>query len=270
VIPNKFAALRVEGDLDRRAVGMFDEMNGIGAHEVVIETPEHGGRLHEYGPEQLADLGRVCHERVVDLSRDVRFRYVQIFRNYGPKAGASLDHPHTQIIALPIVPRWVKEELTCCKLHWEKTQRCVFCDIVDQERREKVRVVCENDEVLVFEPFASKFPFETWLIPKRHQADFREVGAADLSGLMDALSKTLRSLALALADPPYNLMIHSAPFSAQEAELMANTPRDYHWHVEIIPRLTTTGGFEWGTGFHINTTAPETAGRVLREALSRA
>jgi UDPglucose--hexose-1-phosphate uridylyltransferase len=270
VIPNKYAALRVEGDLDRRGVGMYDEMNGVGAHEVLIESPEHGGRMYSYSDEHLAAIGRSARERFVDLSRDQRFRYIQIFRNFGVKAGASLDHPHIQIIALPIVPRWVKEELTCARMHWERTERCVFCDIVNQERQDGDRLVFENDQFVAFEPFAAKFPFETWLIPKRHQPDFREVPGEDLFGLMEALRETLRALALGLADPPYNLVLHSAPFSAQEAELLANTAVDYHWHVEIIPRLTMMGGFEWGTGFHINTTAPETAAHFLREALAKA
>ncbi len=270
VVPNKFAALRVEGELDRRGLGMYDEMSGIGAHEVVIESPEHRQRLWQFGDDQFTALARVCHERVCDLSRDIRFRYIQIFRNFGARAGASLEHPHTQIIALPIVPRWVKEELACAREHWMRTERCVFCDIVHQEQRDGERLVHDNEHFLAFEPFASKFPFETWIIPKRHEADFRRAGGDILPALADTLRRTLTALARALADPPYNLMLHSAPFSAHEAELIANTPNDYHWHIEIIPRLTVPGGFEWGTGFHINPTRPETAATFLRQALAEA
>jgi UDPglucose--hexose-1-phosphate uridylyltransferase len=270
VIPNKFAALRVEGDLDRRGVGLYSEMNGIGAHEVVIESPEHGQRMHSFTDEQLIAIARVCHERVIDLSRDQRFRYVQIFRNFGPKAGASLEHPHTQIIALPIVPRWVKEELACAREHWQRTERCVFCDIVAQERGDGERSVYENEHFMAFMPFASKFPFETWILPKTHRADFRLAESGELQCLADSLRQTLKLLALGLADPPYNLMLHSAPFSAHDSELLANTANDYHWHIEIIPRLTIPGGFEWGTGFHINPTSPEAAARFLREAQASA
>lgn len=266
VIPNKYAALRVEGDLERRGVGMYDEMRGVGAHEVVIETPDHAGRMHSYDEAHLADVVRVCHGRVCDLSRDTRFRYTQIFRNFGRRAGASLDHPHTQIIALPMVPRWVKEELTCARMHWERTERCLFCDIANQERRDGERLVFENDQFVAFEPFAAKFPFETWILPRRHEADFRRVPGDTVLALAQTLRETLRALARALADPPYNLILHSAPFSAHEAELLANTEADYHWHIEIIPRLTVQAGFEWGTGCHINPVAPETAARALREA----
>jgi UDPglucose--hexose-1-phosphate uridylyltransferase len=267
VIPNKYAALRVEGVLSRRAAGIYDEMNGIGAHEVVIETPNHHARMHEYTEAQMESLLRVCHERVVDLSRDLRMRHVQLFRNHGPGSGASLSHPHTQIIALPMVPSWVKRELICAKEHWDRTERCLFADIVDQERRDGDRMVCENDRFIAFEPFASKFPFETWIVPKEQRADVREVNRSDLAALAQIMRDSLRALAIALNDPPYNLMLFSAPFSAHDAELVANTAADYRWHIEIIPRLTIPGGFEWATGCHINPTPPEAAGEYLRKAL---
>jgi UDPglucose--hexose-1-phosphate uridylyltransferase len=269
VVPNRYAALQVEGELRRRPVGIYDEMNGIGAHEVVIETPDHGSRMHEYSEKQMSYLLSVCHERVCDLSRDQRFRYVQIFRNHGHRAGASLEHPHTQVMALPIVPRWVKEELACAKVHWERTERSVFADIVEQERTDGHRLIFENEDFVVFEPFASLFPFETWVVPRRHEADIRQVGGEELRQLARALLEALRALAVALNDPPYNLVLHSAPFSAHDSELIANSAKEYRWHIEIIPRLTVTGGFEWGTGFHINPISPERAGDYLRQALAR-
>lgn len=269
VIPNKYAALQTEGDVDRRGIGLYSEMNGIGAHEVVIDSPIHDAQLHEMSDQHLTDLIGVYHERVCDLSRDPRFRYIQIFRNFGIRAGASIDHPHTQIMALPIVPRWVKEELHSAKDHWERTERCLFCDIINQEKESGERVVHENDDFLSFNPFASKFPYETWIFPKAHCADVRELTGATTPSLIDALRSTLGALAHSLDNPPYNMVLHSAPFAVQDSTLLANTAADYHWHIEIIPRLTTPGGFEWGTGFHINPVAPETASVVLRQTLGK-
>jgi len=243
-------------------------MNGVGAHEVLIESRNHHDRMHTLSDEQMAAVLRLWHGRVCDLSRDIRFRYIQIFRNFGPRAGASLEHPHSQIMALPIVPRWVKEELTCAKTHWERTERCVFCDIIDQERRDGDRLVFENDRFIAFCPFAAKFPFETWIMPRNHGADVRALHSEEIVPLGDVLRRTLGAIADSLSEPPYNLILHSAPFSAHEAELIANTPQDYHWHIEIIPRLTVQAGFEWGTGFHINPVPPEQAAAHLRESLA--
>ncbi|MCX7013203.1 MAG: DUF4931 domain-containing protein [Candidatus Sumerlaeota bacterium] len=268
-IPNKFAALRIEGDLERRGEGMYDAMNGIGAHEVIIETPNHMGRMGEYPVESLAEILRMYRDRVRDLYQDERFRYIQVFRNYGSIAGASLSHPHSQLIAIPITPRWVKEELICSKEHWQTKERCIFCDILRQEESDAERVVFKNDRFVSFAPYASKFPFETWILPRRHNSEFRNIEDSELRPLAEALGGTLWALQQALDDPPFNYIIHSAPRISMDryAKSALSIDKDYHWHIEIIPRTTRMAGFEWGTGFYINPTMPEAAAEYLRTAL---
>jgi UDPglucose--hexose-1-phosphate uridylyltransferase len=176
------------------------------------------------------------------------------------------------LIALPITPRWVKEELGCSKAHWESKERCLFCDILRQETRDGSRVVFQNDLFLSFAPFASKFPFETWIMPKRHRAEFKDIADDELGPLAESLRQTLRALERALDDPPYNFIIHSAPrlSPGKYAKAAVSIERDYHWHIEVIPRVTRTAGFEWGTGFYINPIAPEEAADYLRGTLNGA
>jgi UDPglucose--hexose-1-phosphate uridylyltransferase len=265
-IPNKFAALHIEGELDRRGEGIYDLMNGVGAHEVIVETPEHDGHMAYYPREKTEEVIWMYIQRYRDLLKDKRFRYIQIFRNYGPVAGASLEHPHSQLIALPITPRWVKEELTSALAYYRLKERCLFCDIVQQEIRDRQRVVFENESFVTIEPFASKFPFETWLFPKEHNHDFSQTTKQQVTDLAEALQRTLFAIAGCLNDPPLNFIIHSAP-RVTEYDLLVSDIRvdmDYHWHIEIFPRVTRMAGFEWGTGFYINPMVPERAAEELR------
>jgi len=266
-IPNKYAALHIEGGLDRRGDGIFDQMNGIGAHEVIVETPEHDGHMAYYSREKMEEVLWMCILRYRDLFQDKRFRYIQIFRNYGVGAGASLEHPHSQLIALPITPRWVKEELSNALAYYRLKERCLFCDIVNQETRDRQRVVFENDSFVTIEPFASKFPFETWLFPKEHIHDFSLTDKDQLTDLAQALQRTLYAIAECLGDPPLNYIIHSAPrFTEYDLRVSDITVEmDYHWHIEIFPRVTRMAGFEWGTGFYINPMVPEKAAEELRK-----
>jgi UDPglucose--hexose-1-phosphate uridylyltransferase len=258
VVPNQFPALRVEGGLDRQGEGLFDKMNGIGAHEVIIESPRHEDSLASMDPQAVEQVLWACRERVLDLRRDRRFRYVIIFKNHGAAAGASLEHPHTQLIALPIVPREVRDEVDGSRLHYQTKERCVFCDIIRQEAADGRRVIAENADQVAMAPYAPRFPFETWILPKRHQAVFEEAPRQEYASLARLLGDILRRMDKALRMPPYNLLIHSAPVVEPAGEY-------YHWHVEIIPKLTKVAGFEWATGFYLNPTSPEEAAQVLRE-----
>ena len=265
-IPNKYAALHVEGNLDRYGEGIYDMMNGIGAHEVIIETPEHDAHMGFYSRRKMEEIIFMYLERYRDLFKDKRLRYIQIFRNYGAGAGATLEHPHSQLIALPITPRWVKEELYCALNYYRLKERCLFCDIVNQETRSRQRVVFENDSFVTIEPFASKFPFETWLFPKEHVHDFSLTTQTQVSDLAQALQRTLYAIAKCLNNPPLNYILHSAPrlleFDLPVSDITVEM--DYHWHIEIFPRVTRMAGFEWGTGFYINPLAPERAAEHLR------
>ncbi|MBI5135950.1 MAG: galactose-1-phosphate uridylyltransferase [Nitrospirae bacterium] len=259
VIPNKFPVLQVEGNLDRAGDGIYDKMNGLGAHEVIIESREHNAQMADMPLEQIARVIGAYHERYIDLKRDFRFRYALIFKNQGEAAGASLYHSHSQLIALPVVPKRVQEELTGAKRHFDYKERCIFCDMLRQDLKDGARVVLENEDFVVLSPYAARFPFETWILPKAHQACFETISASQIHSFARILKNLLQRLKRVLNDPPFNYMIHTMPL--QEG------PNDYyHWHVEVIPKLTKVAGFEWGSGFYINPTPPEEATVFLREA----
>ena len=260
VVPNQFPVLRVEGTLDRQGEGLFDKMNGIGAHEVIIETPRHEETLATMSAAAVEQVLWAFRERVLDLKQDRRFRYIIIFKNHGKVAGAHLDHSHSQLIALPIVPREVRDEVDGARVHYAAKERCVFCDIVRQETQENRRVIAENADMVALAPYAPRFPFETWILPKRHQATFEDAPRHEYAALGRLLGEILRRMNRSLRTPPYNLLIHSAPLHEPAAADF------YHWHVEIIPTLTTVAGFEWATGFYLNPTSPEEAAQVLRDA----
>ncbi len=258
VVPNKYPALQIEGDLNRQGVGMYDKMNGIGAHEVVIETPEHDKNLDELSVEDITSALYAIRERVLDLRKDERFKYILVFKNHGHAAGASLEHTHTQIIAVPTVPKRAMEELRGSEGYYKYKERCVFCDIVTQELRDLERLVTQNGHYISVEPFAPRFPFETWILPIRHYSSFERIPTELLHPLADILKETLTRISRSLANPPYNLVIHSAPCQDEHYP-------HYHWHIEIMPKLTKVAGFEWGSGFYINPTSPEEAAKFMRE-----
>ena len=259
VVPNKFPALGIEGTLNRQAEGMFDKMNGIGAHEVIIETPEHEATLATVGEKRIEDVLWAYRDRILDLKKDKRFKYILIFKNHGTAAGATIEHGHGQLIALPIVPKYVLEEIDGARQYFMYKERCVFCDIIRQEKEDNVRVVAENDAFLTVAPYAPRFPFETWILPKKHESSFENAGSQVYEQLAKALKNLLTRADQVLDHPAYNLVIHTAP-------LQESAMDHYHWHVEFMPRLTKTAGFEWGTGFYQNPTPPEEAARYLREA----
>ena len=259
VVPNKFPVLGIEGDLNRQGDGMFDRMNGIGAHEVIIETPDHNTNMAEMPEKQLEEVLYAYRDRILDLKRDFRFRYLVVFKNFGEAAGATLEHPHSQLIALPVIPKRVKEEVDGAKLYFDFKERCVYCDIMRQEETSGVRLVIETERFVAIEPYAPRFPFETWILPRRHESHFENSDPASLQNLAWVLRSTLRKMDRVLEHPAYNFILHSAP--VQEAGMLS-----YHWHFEIIPKLTKVAGFEWGTGFYINPTPPEESAKFLREA----
>jgi UDPglucose--hexose-1-phosphate uridylyltransferase len=259
VVPNKFPALQVEGTLDREGEGLFDRMNGIGAHEVIIENPDHAKTLATMTEPEIERTLWAFRERMLDLKKDRRFRYILIFKNHGAAAGASLEHSHSQLIALPIVPDFVREELEGSKRHFAAKERCVFCDIIRQEIAAERRVIQEDPDIVAISPYAPRFPFETWILPRRHGARFEDAPRQEYEGLARMLKSVLARMNRALENPAYNLIIHSSPFTEETTDY-------YHWHVELMPKLTRTAGFEWGTGFYINPTSPEEATEVLRHA----
>jgi len=257
--PNKFPVLGIHGDLNRQGEGMYDKMNGIGAHEVIVETPDHLATLGEMPERQIEEMLWAFRDRINDLKRDRRFRYILLFKNHGEAAGASLEHPHSQLIALPVIPKRVKEEVDGSRLFYDLKERCIYCDIIRHETSAGTRLVMETDRFTVLEPYAPRFPFETWILPKAHASHFEDSDAATFQNMAWVLRSTMRKMEKVLERPAYNFIVHTAP--VQEVPLL-----HYHWHVEIIPKLTKVAGFEWGTGFYINPTPPEESAKFLRDA----
>ncbi|MCM8799913.1 MAG: galactose-1-phosphate uridylyltransferase [Candidatus Omnitrophica bacterium] len=258
VVPNKFPALQIEGDLNREGIGIYDMSNGIGAHEVVIETPYHHKDIAELFDNEVENIINIWCKRALDLIKDRRFRYIMIFKNYGPSAGASLEHPHSQIIALPMVPKNVFEELQGAKRYFEYRERCIFCDILRQEINEKERVILENKHFIAFCPYVSRFPFEVWILPKKHNCYFCHIFKEEIPSLASLLRQLLNKFKNLFGKPAYNFIIHTSPLDGEQLD-------SYHWHIEFMPRLTRVAGFEWGTGFYIVPTPPELAAQYLKK-----
>ncbi len=257
VVPNKFPALVIEGELDKRGEGIYDKMNGIGAHEVIVETPDHRQTMPEMDHDQVLQVFHAYRDRMIDLSRDERFQYIIVFKNFGRAAGASLEHSHSQLIALPIVPHRIQEEVGGCLRYYDYKERCVFCDIIRQERSQDLRIVCENEHFITISPFAPRSPFEMWVLPRRHLSSYLFTTEDEFHALSDLFLETMRRLDKAIPGVPYNYVLHTAPLKHQQMD-------HYHWHIEIMPKLTMVAGFEWGSGFYINPTPPEEAARFLK------
>jgi UDPglucose--hexose-1-phosphate uridylyltransferase len=258
-IPNKFPVLNTEGGFHKEGAGIYDQMTGIGAHEVLIEGPDHEKSLTELTSEEMQAVINQYHGRIRKLSSDSRFKYVVIFKNFGSSAGATVEHSHSQIIALPMVPKTVLEELKGAEHYHQYRGRCVFCDMITQEYQDKERMVAENNSFLAFCPYAPRYAFETWIIPKGHSADFAAADETTREHLAQILQSVLQKMKKVLGTPSYNYYLHTAPIGYANQAC-------YHWHIEIIPKLTRSVGFEWGTGLHIVPTFPQDAARFLRDA----
>ncbi len=260
VVANKFPALQVEGDIERRGLGMYDMSNGVGAHEVLIETPYHQKDICDLLNHEVENFLNMYCRRALDLAKDKRFKYIMVFKNFGAAAGASLEHPHTQLIALPMIPKSAAEEIKGAQNYFEYRERCIFCDVIRQETQEAERVVMENKHFLAFCPFVSRFPFEIWIIPKKHNGNFSHMPPEEIPSLAQILRDIVTKLKKLFPDVSYNYILHSAPVNGDGAM------EGYHWHIEFMPKLTRTAGFEWGSGFYLVATPPELAAKYLRDA----
>jgi len=259
VVPNKFPALHADGEVHAAGEGIYDRIDGVGAHEVVIESPDHFAGLGTLPAAHVGEVLVAYRERLLALRKDPRLEYVLIFKNHGIAAGASLEHPHSQLIATPILPELVAEELRGAARYFRMKERCVWCDIVRQERRDGSRLVLDDEGFVAVAPFAPRFPFETWILPTIHRASFESLGPDEVDALARLLRNLIARLGRLFEDPPYNFALHTAP-------LKETDPEHFHWHLELMPKLTRLAGFELGTGFFINPTPPEDAARFLRLA----
>ncbi len=257
VIPNKYPAVTSDGETARCGWGFQREVQGVGAHEVIVECPQHETNLARLPAAHVADVLRAYRDRFKHHKRDQRIAYALLFKNYGALAGASMEHCHSQILATPIVPELIGEELAGSWEFHQRNNRCVYCALVEEELDGGARVVVQTANYAVLCPFASRFPFEMWLVPLRHQEHFDDERDDDFAELAEVLTTVLGRLAAVLNDPAYNFYLHTSPLHA------GATPH-YHWHLEIFPRLAQLAGFEHGGGMFINPIPPEDAAALLR------
>jgi UDPglucose--hexose-1-phosphate uridylyltransferase len=259
VVPNKFSALVPEGSLSRKEEqAIFRKMDGVGKHEVIIETPQHNLHLPLMEDRQVEEIMLVYRERYLTLREDPRFKLIIIFRNHGSHAGTSLEHPHSQLVAMPIVPLSIRYRFEKAAHHFDDDGTCVYCDVLREGLRERKRLILETDQFATFHPFASRAPFETWIIPKKHHASFGSISVDEAKEFAWVLKRTLFQLYQGLNNPDYNFIIHTAPIKDEHEDY-------FHWHLQILPRLVTPAGFELGTGMFINTALPEETAAFIRD-----
>ena len=263
VVPNSHPRLRIEGELGRRAEGFHDLMNGVGAHEIIVETPRHDRSLHELEIGELSVAIKAHVARIIDLERDKRMRYVLIFKNHGEGAGAhTISHSISQLMALSITPRAVKTKLMVAREYFALKERCIYCDVLKQELKGQ-RLIADNNDFVAFAPFASRFPFEMAVFPKFHDSAFSRINTGQIENLARILRDILQKLDQQLGSPPYNLSLQDRPFLRHREGYWNTIEEDFHWHVEILPQIFHITGFEWASGFFYNPVPPELAARYL-------
>lgn len=266
IISSKRPFLDNKGEIWKKGKGPYDLMEGGGIHEIVVETPFHIANIADLEVEDIKNIFFAYCERCRKIEEKEYIKYVLIFKNYGWAAGGGrVGHSRSQIIATPVNLKRVKEKLEGAKLYYEYHERCIFCDMIRQEIQSGERLVMDEDGFVAFVPFASRFPFEVWILPKEHSCDFYKISEDKLYFLAKVVKKILSKMKNLLNDPPYNYVIHTAPFRRPHPHYWATIEEDYHWHIEITPRLTEVAGFEWGSGFYICPILPEEAAKYLRE-----
>ena len=266
VVPSSRPVLRIEGEVARRGVGLYDKMRGVGAHEVVLESPRHVTHFDMLELEQMDRVWDAYKHRIADLKGDKRFRYIMVFKNQGSESAQGSRHVHSQVIALPVTPKRVHSELAGFKRYFDYKERCLFCDLLQQELELDARIVEQNDSFVVWAPFAARFSFEMWVIPRRHDVDFESITEVERRDLSAAMRSILAKVRLGLDDPPFNYVIHTGPnrSAPSRSSYWQTIEKDFHWHMEIMPRLAGLGGFEWGSGFYINHVSPEEVAEFMR------
>jgi UDPglucose--hexose-1-phosphate uridylyltransferase len=257
VVPNKFPALEWEANPDSQPTDLFNALPAVGQHEVIIESPRHVLTTGDLDAETMGHVLSLYLARLRILAKDPRVVAGLVFKNVGSAAGASIEHTHSQLVALPMLPPVLAQELAAAERYFAKQERCAFCEMIDRELADGRRVVEDFDDYIVFCPFASCFAYETWILPKRHESHFEKITMEEEASLARILRCVMLKIETVLERSAYNYVIHSAPFDTISIG-------HYHWHIEIIPRLTKTAGFEWGSGCFINPVTPEEAAASLR------
>jgi UDPglucose--hexose-1-phosphate uridylyltransferase len=257
VVPNKFSAVSVEGELWRRSEGLKRSAAGVGHHEVLIETPDHSMTTPLLPLGHVERIVRAYRERYFAVTTDQRVELVTIFKNHGASAGASLEHAHSQLIATPIISPQVRNRMEEALRYYDEVGRCIFCDVLEEELRDGARIVCQNEHFVSFVPYAALSPFHTWIYPRRHEATFGQIRDEELRGLAAILRDTTARLYYGLRNPDFNYTSRTAPAENRYS-------RYYHWYISLIARLTKVAGFELGSGMFVNVTVPEEDAAFLR------
>jgi UDPglucose--hexose-1-phosphate uridylyltransferase len=263
---DKMPVFQVEGDLDREAEGLYDRMRNVGAHEVVVETREHATTTGQFPAEDIALVFQMFRQRIRDLKNDVRFRYVQVFKNQGAQAGSVIQHAHSHLVATPVVPRRLEAELRWSKRYYDLKERCLYCDILRQEVTQGTRLVAQGADFVAFCPFAPRFAYEVWIFPAVHRHRFEDLDDPDLAGLAALLKDVVRRVERKV--PDYSLVLHTSPNEKSSPvwglrwDSLAD---DFHWHVEVLPRQAETARLHREEEFYVNPVPPEEAARELRE-----
>lgn len=265
-IPSYNPFLASAGELGRRGVGMYDRMNSIGVNEIIVESPAHEQRPEDMGPEQFRRVLELYRMRIVDIEKDARVRYVLISKNSGRWAGSQYSHPHSIVIATPVIPYYIKTELDGAKQYFAYKERCIFCDMIGEEQRAGQRVIAETGHFIAYCPFAPKFPFEFWVLPKMHRCAFDEISPEEMNDLGVLLSSLIKKMRRVLREPAYSYVLHTAPNRIPRRDHWHTLGDDFHWHLEIAPRLMRVSGLEWSSEFYVLTTSPEDAAKYMREA----
>ena len=260
VVPNAYAAVKNTGSADPHGDGFYLRANGVGRHELFIECPQHETNLARLPVEQVREVVQAWRERLLDASRDPNLKYAQLFKNHGPDAGASVPHAHSQMIATPMIPVALHEELEFAQHYHHVHGGCVYCELLRRENATGDRLIFQTGAFAVISAYAARQPFESWIVPKVHHSQMESISPIEADELGTVLWTLLRRMVAALEGPSYNLVFHGGPF--HQAPLA-----HYHWHIEVLPRLMQLAGFEWGTGAHVNPVLPEDAATVLRDIL---
>lgn len=268
-VPNKFGALSTETPVGELHRGVFDELAGFGHHEVVVESPQHRASIADFSVDKLTELLSAYRSRLKALYADEGVRYVQVFRNEGYLAGASLEHPHSQILALPLVPPFIRNMVDRSLSPPKGVKGCLTCALIEQETREKERVILDRDDFLAVAPYASRLPGEIAIFPRTHAHRFEQAPDAVLARLAEVLRRVIWTVMKHFDSPPFNLLLITSPRGDREAFTEKQLQKAFHWHFQLLPRTTRPAGLEWGTGLHLNTLPPETAARLLRETLGK-
>jgi len=257
VVPNKFAALSREGEPEWKIERSRRRINGVGIHDVIVETPDHALTTALLPQEAVKTILECYLQRFRAVSQDARVAHITIFKNHGVSAGTSLEHPHSQMIGTPVISSQVRQRLYEALRHFDEFGECMFCCMIEEELAESERLVLTSEHFVVIEPFASATPFATYIYPRRHLASFGDVSEAELADLAGVLRTTLAKLYAGLDNPDFNYVIRTAPAEVAGVKY-------YHWYLSVIPRLTRVAGFELGSGMFINTVLPEQAASFLR------